>query len=340
MFDRLAELQAQSKVKVVSNSADYDSMESGNMDQSVFKIMDEIKGRIDLILVKVSEIKTLRFEAIDALSADEEKKISKAVQNLVRQCNTEASQIKNELEQFAIETDRFYELHGSTRSAELKIRRATHVSSVKKLSETLQALHAEHEAFNEAMKEKGVRTIQMVYPDASSEEVNEMMMLGASSVMQQRVQRGVTSSKMALSDLRETLADIKSLEESVREVHMSIQQLNSLVQAQGDVIDAIESHITSTNEYTSAANEEIISSALYKRKADRNKIICIIGIIVILIVVGIVLYFVLKPEDKNNDGNQTGKNNGSGGSPFVSFEFPDFNTGIVYLPEVKKIMRR
>lgn len=96
-----------------------------------------------------------------------------------------------------------------------------------------------------------------------------------------------------LADLKDILSDVKLLEVRIREVHENILMLNEVVHQNDEIIEEVSENVEKTAVSVEGANEEIFKAATFKRSADRNKILLIIGITVGVIILAIVLWIYL-----------------------------------------------
>lgn len=141
--------------------------------------------------------------------------------------------------------------------------------------------------FKEALNQRQVREIHMVLPEATEEEVTEMLESGTSLSLV--VAQKMAGTHHALIDevnrIQDKHQDILRLERSAADLAQMFQEMAVLVDSQGEMLDAIEVHVHKAKVLTSKAEENLITT----RKAQHSgqRWMCCLAAIMLIILISI-----------------------------------------------------
>lgn len=134
-----------------------------------------------------------------------------------------------------------------------------------------------------ALERREFREMQILCPEASADEVQEMLQAGETS--SQMVARKIAGTHAMLFDelqrIRDKHQDILKLERSVADLHQMFQEVAVLVDSQGEMLDVIEENVHSANSYTEKANKEL-ETAVKVQKNTRKWECCLIILLLII----------------------------------------------------------
>ena len=157
--------------------------------------------------------------------------------------------------------------------------------------------------YREKYKNQVERQLKIVHPNASDNEITQMIETDSSSNLFNSVQsKKFGDTKAALDEVEQRHQDLMKIEKNVIELHQLFTEMTLMIQQQGEVIDDIETHVSNTVNYTEQANQEI-DKAIEHRRSTRKKLWCcfFLGIILVIVIIIIVLVFAF-PQVLQNAG--------------------------------------
>jgi t-SNARE complex subunit (syntaxin) len=144
------------------------------------------------------------------------------------------------------------------------------------------------------IKKKVTRQIQIIKPDATDQEVDEIMKSegGREGLLQQQILSGGVNDqiKTQYRQVAGKYQDVLTLEASVAELHQMFLDFALLTEQQGELLDQIEYQVRTAADYVEDANVDVYEAINYQKKI-RKKQCWIILIVVVLI---IILLFALR----------------------------------------------
>jgi t-SNARE complex subunit (syntaxin) len=144
------------------------------------------------------------------------------------------------------------------------------------------------------IKKKVTRQIQIIKPDATDQEVDEIMRSegGREGLLQQQILSGGVNDqiKTQYRQVAGKYQDVLTLEASVAELHQMFLDFALLTEQQGELLDQIEYQVRTAADYVEDANVDVYEAINYQKKI-RKKQCWIILIVVVLI---IILLFALR----------------------------------------------
>eukprot|EP01087_Luapelamoeba_hula_P009468 TRINITY_DN2445_c0_g1_i1.p1 TRINITY_DN2445_c0_g1~~TRINITY_DN2445_c0_g1_i1.p1 ORF type:complete len:349 (+),score=86.12 TRINITY_DN2445_c0_g1_i1:129-1175(+) len=290
--------------------------------QGFFKDVEHIKDVMTEITANIGTIKGLYSELLTATSTEHAKELRDNVGEVRDRTNALAQEMRIKMKSMRIENDKFIKTHENDPSL-VKIRSNMHGSLVRKFLDLMSEYQQVLSKYDQKIREKTYRQVQLgtqhtstsartnhhtptiykVSPDASPEDIDEMLDEGgdaaeqifSAKIMEDRKHK---NAKQTLDYLKEKQSDLHQLEKSIGELNQLFQDMAILVEAQGDLIDQIEYSVVQSKAYTEEAVTNLGRTVKIVNDTRRKKfmicVLCII-IIVILVVVVVVLSGVLPP---------------------------------------------
>jgi len=320
MNDRFAELgelsdsDAGSDVEM-GNVADKDEFDDDDDGETVdkseatsaelagfFKEVEQLKSSMEDISENISTIKSRYGDLLTATSTEQGKELREQIGDIRDQTNAVAQEMRVKLKSIKVENDKL-EKEQRNNPALIKIRTNMHGSLVRKFLDLMQDYQQALSKFDQKIREKAYRQVQLVSPKADPADIDEMLEQDAEAaesiftvkIMEDRKHK---NAQQTLSYLQEKQSDLYKLEKSIVELNQLFQDMAILVETQGDLIDQIEYSVLQSEAYTEDAVANLATTEKIVNNTRRKKLyICIIVVvlIVILVVVVLVISGVLPP---------------------------------------------
>eukprot|EP01066_Platyproteum_vivax_P016274 Platyproteum_vivax@DN7070_c0_g1_i1.p1 len=296
MIDRLHGLRQLAKTKGITGIPLYDEEQGADTQASedehepfmgdFFAEVDKIKESLTNIHVKLDEMRDLKERALMAVSAEKEAEISAELEALLLGITQSNLRTKKCLEVLK-EENIAYEVSPQCQSAELAIRKNLLATLSKRFADTLTECQKTQTEYRQELKGKASRQIRMVYPEASDDEINQLVDDeggGALQAIKSKMTGGHETLQNALADVYDKYRDVKRLEASVKELHEMFVELATLVDRQGQFLDSIEENVEGAQVYTEKAEKELVTARKWQVTAKKY-MCCIILVLVILLLI-------------------------------------------------------
>lgn len=251
-----------------------------------FKAISDIQGMLQQGRDGVATMGKMLEDALQATTQAGQAAVSERLSQLVEETNGHVARAKQAL--VALEkVDADERLPRD--SAEGRIRANMRQAMARKHQQLLLDFQRAQLDFKQMLERQKAREMQLVCPEASEQEVQEMIEAGETS--SQLVMRRMAGAHAMILDevqrIRDKHSDIMRLEQSIQDLAQMFQEMAVLVDAQGELLDAIEVHVNNTSEYTSKAVKELESA----KKLQRNtrKWMCYLSVflaIVVMVILG------------------------------------------------------
>lgn len=243
------------------------------------------KGRAN-----VKSMDSLLEEALQATTPERQSKVSEQLNDLVQDTNGKVHTIKGSLEELRRKSQEEEKADLNAEQGKVReIRKNMETQLTKKHIQLLTDFQKGQLDFKEALNQRQVREIHMVRPDATEEEVKEMLDNGTSLSLV--VAQKMAGTHFALIDevrnIQEKHQDILRLERSVADLAQMFQEMAVLVDSQGEMLDAIEVHVHKANVYTAKAEENLITTRKAQHSAQRW--MCCLAAVMLIILIAILL---------------------------------------------------
>eukprot|EP00978_Attheya_sp_CCMP212_P019129 scaffold53217_cov52-Attheya_sp.AAC.3 len=311
MNDRLDDIGAPSWAAVESD--DEGDVEMANKPQakymqSFFRDVDSIKSDIDHVKSATRQIHQINEEAQMATTSDKENELSNRLRPLVQATNVRAKRTKNMLALIKNETDTLKE-GGEAKSSDIRIRENLSNTLTRKFVDEMKAYQNSQQKYKEDIKKKVKRQVQIVKPDATDEDVENVLKSegGRDALYKEKILAGgvndqVNCALIAMLATNDTASlwvagkyqDVLTLEQSVAELHQMFLDFALLTEQQGELLDQIEFNVRNAADYVEEGNVDLFESIEFQKKIRKKQwyanwlmIIAIIATIVILFATGI-----------------------------------------------------
>lgn len=303
MNDRLAELQAGGAA-----DSDVEMLPLGGNSaymQPFFDEVGEIKKIMSTIRYNIRQIEQNHGECLTAISAEQSRESSSRLENLMKETNGAASQVRNKLKTLDLENKDFAKRNEG--ASEARIRSNMHGTLTRKFVDLMAEYQEIQTKYKNKYRERGERQYRVVNPNATREEIDAALAGDQQEIFTQHILQGPghAQARNALADIQERHRDITRLETSIQELHQLFLDMSVLVEAQGELLDQIEYTVSQSVNYTGKAVEELRSANKYQKKV-RKKMCCVIciGLIVIIILLSTILPNLGGGSNNNDNSNR------------------------------------
>merc|ERR1711871_1526605 len=181
---------------------------------------------------------------------------------------------------------------GNAAEADIRIRENLANTLTRKFVDVMKDYQNAQQKFKTEIKKKVKRQVQIVKPDATPEEIDQVMRSGGGSgeVFKNAILKGDASDSIrnAYMVVQDKYHDVLVLETSVQELNQMFMDFALLVETQGELLDQIEYQVKAAGDYIDEGNVHMVSAIEYAKSIRKNQAICCILVLVILgVVVGV-----------------------------------------------------
>lgn len=258
------------------------------MDQ-FFQYVDQINADIKLVSKASKDIAIINEKSMRATTTAEEKTLSKKLGPLISTTNKRAKQTKSLLGVLKEDTEKL-EAEGKLNASDVRVRENMNTTLTKKFIDEMKTYQQAQQKYKTDIKNKVKRQVQVIKPDATDDEINEVMKSegGKDALYKQSILAGGVNDqiKTTYAKVAGKYQDVLTLEQSVAELHQMFLDFALLTEQQGELLDQIEFNVVQATDYVEEANVET-NQAIDYQKSIRKKQCWII--IIVSIVAGIVL---------------------------------------------------
>jgi len=268
--------------------------------QAFFDEVQEIKKISNTIRYNIRQIEQNHGDCLTAISAEQSRESSARLEQLMRETNAAASQVRNKLKTLDLENKDFARRNEG--ASEARIRSNMHGTLTRKFVDLMAEYQEIQTKYKNKYRERGERQYRVVNPNATREEIDNALSGDQQEIFTQHILQGPghAQARNALADIQERHRDITRLETSIAELHQLFLDMSVLVESQGELLDQIEYTVSQSVNYTGKAVEELRSANKYQKKV-RKKMCCVICII--MIVLAIILISLKDTLFSNNSNN-------------------------------------
>lgn len=223
-------------------------------------------------------------DALQATTHGKEVEASERLQKLVEETNHIVQKVKLALEALKLRADE-EDKNGSP--AEARIRSNMQQAMAKKHRQLLMDFQSAQSAFKRSMEQRQEKEMQIAFPEATAEEVKEMINDGEGSAM--AVAQKLAGTHHALIDevqqIRDKHKGILKLERSIADLNQMFQEMAVLVDSQGEMLDQIEVHVHKAKGATEKAEQQLILTRKAQHKYQRR--MCCLSLILLMVMMAI-----------------------------------------------------
>jgi len=161
----------------------------------------------------------------------------------------------------------------------------------KKFIDEMKIYQQAQQKYKTDIKNKVKRQVQVVKPDATDEEIDEVMKSegGRDALYKQSILAGGVNDqvKTTYAKVAGKYQDVLTLEQSVAELHQMFLDFALLTEQQGELLDQIEFNVVQATDYVEEANIETHTAIEYQKSIRKKQ--CWI-IIIVAVVAGIIIW--------------------------------------------------
>jgi len=255
-----------------------------------FDDVEFIKSDISAVTEATEQIITLKDKAVLATSETEESQISDTIRKLVETTNGRAKKCKNLLGLLKEENSNLKQTE-EAKPTDLRVRDNLVNTLLRKFIDEMKRYQNAQQQYKTDVKAKVTRQVQMIKPDATDQEVDQIMRSegGREALYQQQILSGGVNDqiKTQYRQVAGKYQDVLTLEASVAELHQMFLDFALLTEQQGELLDQIEYQVRSAADYVEDANVDVYEAIEYQKKIRKKQ--CWIMLIVVTLII-IVLF--------------------------------------------------
>merc|ERR1739838_542947 len=270
-----------------------------------------MRNKIQTMKTKSAAMKKLTADLL--LQTDDTKfELEKELDGLVSDVKKMGRVVKNDLGLLDTCVKRFPQagVDGQSRyvPAEERIKKMHYTMITKEFCDTMNEINVIQTNYQEKLKEKMVRQLAVMNPDGTdytSDQINEMIQSGKTSIWTQNLLRETEDAKQKLNAVQARHEEIIKLEKSIMEVHEMFLDLAVLVESQGALVNNIEDNVLKTGDYIRTATVELDMARQHKASFNKKRWICIAIAVVAVLIVIVVLAVEFAPKSSSSDDTKS-----------------------------------
>lgn len=290
-MDRLKDLKRSSDIELYDTQNNTEKKSAGISNNKLglfFTDIDNIKENIKQIKDSVEQIKSINQSIVHSTTSDEEEKYNIQLEFLVKSTNIKAKYTKEYLQRIkdGIKNDNKFPTEHQIRENLVNI-------LIRKFIEIMNEYQHAQISLKNQMKKKEKRQVQIIKPNATSEEIDNDIRHGNNStkIMKSIILSGPADAIVNThNNIVDKHQDVLILESSIRELNQMFMDLALLVDNQGEFLDQIEQQVKQASDYIDSANQDMAKSIDYQKKIRyRQCCIVIIVVIILAIIIGVIV---------------------------------------------------
>jgi t-SNARE complex subunit (syntaxin) len=258
-----------------------------------FADVEIVKKQMAVISAASVHITDINQRVVLATTAAREQELSDELKPVLNESNKKAQVAKQILQRLREDTERIKtSKEGSKQASEIRIRENLVNTLTRKFVDIMKQYQNVQQKYKQDIKKKVTRQVQIVKPDATTEEVDAVMKSGGTSnLFQSAILKGDASDSIsnAFMNAKDKYQDVLTLEASVAELHQMFLDFALLTEQQGEMLDQIEFQVKSSIDYVEEATTHL-AQAVELQKSLRYKQCCCIVLTLAIIgaIVGII----------------------------------------------------
>eukprot|EP01041_Mallomonas_annulata_P005452 gene5452-10959_t len=249
--------------------------------QDFFADVDIVKKQIIVIRQATKTISEINHQVVLATTAEKEQELSTGLSPIVTETNAKAAVAKNLLQRLRDETEKL-KTTGGAKQSELRIRENLVNTLTRKFVDVIKEYQNAQQKYKTDIKKKVKRQVQIVKPDATSEEIDTVIKSGGGSgeVFKNAILKGEAADPIrnAYLNVVDKYQDVLTLEASVAELHQMFLDFALLTERQGELLDQIEHQVKAAADYIDDGNQNVVE-AITIHKEIRKKQCCVLMIV-------------------------------------------------------------
>jgi t-SNARE complex subunit (syntaxin) len=159
----------------------------------------------------------------------------------------------------------------------------------------MKAYQSAQQKYKTDIKNKVKRQVQIVKPDATDEEIEEVMRSegGRDALYRERILAGGINDnvKTTYAKVAGKYQDVLALEQSVAELHQMFLDFALLTEQQGELLDQIEFQVKQAADYVEDGNVDLYEGVEYQKKIRKKQmwiiLIVVVAMVVVLAMIGV-----------------------------------------------------
>eukprot|EP01038_Epipyxis_sp_PR26KG_P014799 gene14799-19885_t len=254
-----------------------------------FNDVEIVKKNIVEIRESTRKITDINQNVQQATTNEREQDISNELAPIVKITNKRATNAKQLLQRLREDTESLKSKNsGSKQTPEIRIRENLINTLTRKFVDVMKEYQNAQTKYKTDIKKKVKRQVQIVKPDATTEEIDAVFKTGggASEVFKTAILQGdaADSIRNAYMNVQDKYQDVLTLEASVAELHQMFLDFALLTEKQGELLDQIEHQVKEAADYIDSGNDQLVE-AIELQKSIRRKQCCIIMTVLIIIAI-------------------------------------------------------
>lgn len=259
-----------------------------------FREVDAIKDDIEQVKLATRTIGEINETALHATTTEEENELSNRLRPLVDGTNKRAKRTKNLLGLLKEENKKLLD-EGTAKTSDLRVRENLCNTLTRKFIDEMKAYQTAQQKYKTDIKKKVKRQVQIIKPDATDEEIDDVMRSegGRDALYRERILAGGVNDqvKTSYAKVAGKYQDVLTLEQSVAELHQMFLDFALLTEQQGELLDQIEFQVKQAGDYVEDANVDVFESIEYQQKIRKKQcyiiLIVVIATVVLLFAIGV-----------------------------------------------------
>lgn len=254
-----------------------------------FKDVDTIKADVDGIKEATKSVGDINEEAVLATTTDRENELSAQLKPLVDLTNKKAKRAKNLLALLKEENEKLEDQEG-VKASDLRIRENLCNTLTRKFIDEMKSYQGAQQKYKSDIKKKMKRQVQIVKPDATDAEIEQVMRdeggrdkLFRETILAGGVNESITNTYQNVAGKYQ---DVLTLEQSVSELHQMFLDFAVLAEQQGELLDQIEFQVKNAGDYIEDGNVQVFESIQYQKKIRKKQcwiILIVLGVVVVIL---------------------------------------------------------
>lgn len=255
--------------------------------ENFFKDVENIKEDIESIRVATRMVDEINEKAVLATTSEEESELSAQLRPLVDMTNKKAKRAKNMIALLKEDNTKLKD-KDEVKASDMRVRENLCNTLTRKFIDEMKLYQSAQQKYKSDIKKKLKRQVHIVKPDATDEEIEQVMRNegGRDQLYRETILSGGVNDRIstAYQNVVGKYQDVLTLEQSMAELHQMFLDFAVLTEQQGELLDQIEFQVKSAADYVEDGNVQVFESIQYQKKI-RKKQCCIIIIVIIVVIV-------------------------------------------------------
>lgn len=239
-----------------------------------FTDVEATKEDINAIKEAIRRMSGIHQEAFLATTGPREAKLSQELNAVIQETNPKAARAKKMLSKMKDETTKLRQDSRCTPS-QLRIRDNLTNTLTRKFVDVMKDYQNAQTKYKAFIKDKVQRQVQIVKPDASTEEIEAVFKSGGGGdqVITQAILKGANESiRNVYQNVADKYQDVLTLEASIAELHQMFLDFALLVEQQGEMLDQIEYQVKGAANYVEEGTLQVQGAIANAKKVGVNAV--------------------------------------------------------------------